>query len=318
MFSRPNASPWRKWCFLAVLAIAAIPARAGESVIYLLAPAGFLPLDLIKTFEAESGTSVRVDLVQDSTEFSRRAASPQAQWDVIIADEPSLLQLDEAKRLRPLPPSVAKANPDGHQFTVFALDPLGIAWRPGTAPPGSAPEWNWLVDPRHNPLWRDRVFSTLDWHMTARLAALASGATVPEVHEKWLEQLFLQVPRTFRRPVPDLLAGLVSAGPMWKSRHTRVQKLIPDLQFRIPQSGTLYRRFGIALSVQSTGGNKAPELAATLVLAGDRLAQQNGMDPAHQKPPSHWTALGLRPGPDDNTAVTTRISELFARINRGD
>lgn len=306
-------------CVFPVVGLRAL-AQSTDTVINVLCPAGFFPAELVRTLEQELKVAVRVEFILDPRETSRHVMETLRRWDVIVADTGSLDLLMQRKQLRELPVDLRSQGEKSH-YVPLMRDPLGLAWRPESAPVVPQATWNWLVDPSLNPRWRNQVFLTLDWHLLSSLADVAvAGDSAKKT--RWLERLFIQVPRQLRQSLPALLAETVSVGPLWASQYFFISRLMPNLKFVVPDTGTLYREFGAAIAARSAMPPRVTQFFSRVTSQASRLADFNGLGdyPLSNAISPRWKMLPVPPRAGEDAqaqAALDDVAKLFAKINRG-
>ena len=261
----------------------AVRARAARTTIGLLAPLGRLDPAVVRTFEEKHAINVRVDFVASGSEYENRLRSSPHAWDVVVADEQRLAQLYFLKIIRPLPPSHAEKAKSGSLlrpgayaageavFTPLMGDPLGLAWIRATRSSQSEPTWEWLASPRANPLWRSRVALPVDRRLQFLVAAAHLGLNPPYADVssvrpalEWLAGARHQARADSGRIEMELLSGRAAAAVLWQSEFVRIRKLVPTLDFAVPQKGAYVERHGAALVAESFHEKEALLLISTL------------------------------------------------------
>lgn len=285
----------------------------------VLAPLGRLDASVVRAFEERARVNVRVDFVASGTEYEARLRSSPHAWDVVVADEQHLASLYFAKSTRPIPATVPKPSPEAplarpgryvpegeRIFVPLAADPLGLAW---IGPTRTAPDpvtWDWLADPKANPMWRSRVALPTDPRLQFLVAAGQAGLTAPFTDVSAAKPAFewLALARHQARPserVPAsldpesmLLSGRASAAVLWRSQYERVRKLLPELRFAVPDKGTYVERHGAALVAETFHEKEAVAFLTHLQENRDTLARATGLLPLQPSPGQAWAAQSWR------------------------
>lgn len=256
---------------------------------------------LVREFEAATKISVRVEFVTSPLEYEGKIRSLPNSWDVVFADEQSLVRLNDEKLLKPIPDSVlippnlmglsrrSRTNADGRAYINLMADPIGIMYLTETKASKDGVDWNWLVDPVINPLWRSRIALFKDERLNLMVAAKAVGHEFPiESDEKrkellrWISQAKLQG-RTveFNQAVTSFLAKKMVAGLSWQSDYLIASRYVQNLAFAVPASGTYFERIGIALVTGTRSEAAALQFVKFINDKRDQLAKRRGLLPLH-------------------------------------
>lgn len=262
----------------------------------LLAPLGRLDPTVVRAFEEKAGVNVRVDFVASGQEYETRLRSSPHAWDVVVADEQRLAQLFFAKLIRSLPPSVVAQSATsvagrpgayGGGEAVFAPlmgDPLGLAWIKSTRGSSEAPSWEWLVNPKANPLWRSRIALPADKRLQFLIAAGHMGLPAPYTDVAvvkpallWLAQARHQARANPKQIEMEFLSGRAAAAVLWRSQFERVRKLVQELEFSVPPKAAFLERHGAALVAESFHEKEALALIAALRAERNSAARAAGL-----------------------------------------
>jgi spermidine/putrescine transport system substrate-binding protein len=98
------------------------PAEAGELVV--LTWENYLALSVLDNFERQTGIKVVYEKVENSRQFSQLLASSPERYDVIIADDKTLIEMNALKLLQPIDKTLLGNLPNlGKDFLGCDFDP---------------------------------------------------------------------------------------------------------------------------------------------------------------------------------------------------
>jgi|GEM_PF-636211 len=290
----------------------AVRPETPRTTIGLLAPLGRLDATIVRAWEDRMKVNVRVDFVTSGAEYEARLRSSPHAWDVVVADEQRLASLFFAKIIRALPASVPGVPAPGtasdtgpasvlwrpgryvegeRAFAPLMADPLGLAWLGDTRAAKEPVTWDWLVEPKANPLWRSRTALPADKRLQFLIASAQLGFATPPTDAnsakpvmEWLRAARHQARANPLRIESELLSGRAAAAVLWQSEYERVRKLVPRLEFAVPRKGAYVERHGVGLVSESFHEKEALSLLMHLLESRDALAKTAGLVPVRDDP----------------------------------
>ena len=325
-------------------------AQSGRIILSVLAPLGMVDAIAIREFEQKRHVNVRMELVGGPSEYEPRLRNSPRGWDVVLADESQLIRLVYSKLLRPLPESVSKnashvgldirpkVNEDGRAYLNLMADPMGLVWKQDSLSSKNDPAWTWLSQMSENPYWRNRTLLPYDMKVQFLIAKKATSIvkdtdmSIVEIGSSvandtvasaalafdWLKQARLQARPHHAQMELDFLSDRVVAGILWRSDFLRIRKLVRNIEFEVPRSGTYFTRIGAAIVADTAQEILANEFVQFLYLKRDSLARYAGLvslaeTKFEDKPIRNWSLL-------ENDLVLPKAieQELTRQIMSGD
>lgn len=245
------------------LALAQTSAANQKPVLSILSLTSKLQHRLIERFEKEKNIAVRVEFVGSSKEFEPRIRGTPRAWDLILCDERHLRKLVLSRILKPIPAGAfAKQKPptkhleqfskvaeEGRLYNVFMADPLGLVWQANTRGAQLPVQWDWLSDTQKNPLWRGRLQLPifLDFQYLIALKATKQNLSDPKdltATSNWLRSVRSHISNSADSLEMRFLTNEIVASVQWRSEFLALQKIVPGIDFGIPQTGTYFERYG--------------------------------------------------------------------------
>lgn len=241
-----------------------------KPVLNVLAPQGVLLPKIISQFENEFNCNVRIEFVGSRFEYESRLRAGLRNYDAVFADERILQRLYLARQLRSLNDDVvfstnyvskfplqarSRLNLDGRSYVTLMVDPMGIVYnKKNFTLKQTTPTWDWLISPQDIPYWRQRVFVSNFAKQQLLIALLATGKEItatswfiPEPTVKWLQSLKLQS-ATIDYPLElAFLGNKIEAAVVFRSEYIKLRKVVPELNFIVPNKVTYYDRIGVAI-----------------------------------------------------------------------
>lgn len=268
-------------------------------VLSILTQTQRLDAALVEEFEASRKVSVRVEFVSSSLDYEARIRSLPHNWDLVLAEEQRLVNLSFTKILRQLPETIvlprdlgglerrARANLDGRSYLNLMADPLGIMYLKNTLTSRGSVNWNWIINPTQNPLWRSRLALFADERMNLLTAAVATGLKFPmEQYQEarkvndWLIEAQLQGrPATLTAVIPAMLAEKYVVALAWQSEFVDASRYVKNLAFSVPAQGTYVERIGVGLVADCRNEQLALDFIKFLEEKKNLLAQRRGLLP---------------------------------------
>lgn len=293
-----------RWILAIVLGISCV--AQAEPVLSILTQTQRLDAGLVQEFESTRKVSVRVEFVSSALDYEAKIRSLPHNWDLVLADEQRLLNLSLVKALKVLPETVpvpadgpglnrrARANADGRSYLTLMADPLGILYLRKTLTGAGAVNWDWIINPTFNPLWRSRLALFEDERMNMMTAAVATGVTFPveqvqsarAAHE-WLNQAQLQGRSlALASVIPAFLAEKYVVALAWQSDFLHANRYIKNLGFLVPNPATYFERVGVGLVSDCRNEQLALDFIRFLSEKKDVLAQRRGLLSLNSSPES--------------------------------
>ena len=240
---------------------------ADKSSISVLAPMNLIPAEMIEEFQKKNpDIYVHFDFVLKNTAYERNIQNKP--FDVIIADTSVLETLSEKKMLLSIKRGVLKeigleglldTKVDQQKkityYIPLLINPLGIIYKSSSLEEKSKIDWNEIINPKFNPLWRQRIKLNITSQEILSLSGVASKIEFdPLDHSppvrilEWLKALKNQKSLSSLSILQALLTKNVAALVAYKDEFNALQNNLGDLiDFSIPESGTLYRKIGISI-----------------------------------------------------------------------
>lgn len=260
------------------LAFAQTTAVNQKPVLSILSLTSKLQHRLLENFEKEKNISVRVEFVGSSKEFEPRIRATPRAWDLILCDERHLRKLVLSRILKPIPQAAfakqkpatkhleqfSKVSEEGRLYNVFMADPLGIVWQSNTLGAQPPVQWDWLSDTQKNPLWRGRLQlpTFLDFQYLIALKATKQNLHEPKdltATSNWLRQVRSHIASGTDGLEMRYLTNDIVASVQWRSEFLALRKVVPGVEFGIPQSGTFFERYGFGFVGEVQNESQAVE-----------------------------------------------------------
>ncbi len=238
--------------------------------LHILAPLRMLDPNLISQFEKENGCEVKVDFVVDDSGVESQLRSDLKTFDLVIADERSLVRLSTANLLKTLPESIQQSkhaknslqikstfNSEVNTYVPIFVNPLGIAYRPSISIVDEKTTWNALIDNDKNPYWRqhlyipERLITQISLALLANPVELKNTRRLPQPTLRWLTHLRSQKALLTQPLIYAFEAKTVNAAVIFYSEYLRHKEYVKDLDFAIPSDGTYFERYGVAWCLSS-------------------------------------------------------------------
>lgn len=238
----------------------------------VLTPMRILDPMLIKRFEQENNCQVHVEFMSNYNGYDSHLRSEIQMFDVVIADEKSLIQLTTANMLRSLPEdlrqkNITSSNPlqvktqfntEVNTYLPLFVNPIGIAYNRNISNIQKDATWNILLDSEKNPYWRQHLFVSNDRAKQIAIATIATQEslkhnkkTLPTNVTTWLAKLYHQKSEITFPLELAFLGQHVNAGILLYSEYLRYKNIAPFLEFYVPSDGTYFERFGIGWCLSS-------------------------------------------------------------------
>lgn len=256
--------------WLAVLFCAFSTVAWAKPVLTILSPLNKLDPALTKEFDDLKGVQTKVIFSTSRSEYEWRLRSSPHSFDLVIADERKLLDLDATRTLK----SISKDN----LFLPLCRDELGLIWLNGTRTEGVEKlSWKNLSEPVRNPKWRSRVFLPSSNRFQYVLGMKATGSLKPDEADPavfaFIKEVQRQTPPQVSTIEQEFLAKRIAVAVGWLSEYERLKKFVPELKFSLPLEGTYFENIGVALVADAPNEELAREYAKFLSENRNRISQ---------------------------------------------
>lgn len=261
----------------------------------VLTPMRILDPILIRQFEQENDCQVNVEFMSNYNGYDSHLRSEIQLFDVVIADEKSLIQLTTTNMLRSLPEELRQKNSlnsnslqvknqfnaEVNTYVPLFGNPIGIAYNKDISLISKNATWDVLIDADKNPYWRQRVFISNDKTKQIAVAALATHESLknkkklPENVTAWLSKLSHQRAQNTSPLELAFLSKNVNAAILMYSEYLRYKNILPFLEFFVPAEGTYFERFGIGWCLSSIQEKLAVKFIAFMIENSGKFSKFN-------------------------------------------
>jgi spermidine/putrescine-binding protein len=289
--------------------------------------------DIVAKFEKENNANVRVDFVGSRKEFETHIRGGLRTYDVIVADERILEKLSLERMLKNLSDDVttkntnkvllykrSKINEDGRAYLPLYIDPMGIAYLKNESHIPEKVTWDLLIQTELNPYWRQRIAVSQDEKIQFLIALLATQKEIspnswyiPESTTHWFKELRLQNANTDLPIEMAFLGKKISAAVLFYSDYLRLKRIVPNLNFMIPEQNTYYDRMSIGWSSSSVQEALAKKLILFLFQHRKETAHSAGLLPMETRsflnsPTKNWILY------EDDVPLPKKIENILKEL----
>jgi spermidine/putrescine-binding protein len=294
-----------------------------------------LNYELISKFESENNVNIRVDFVGGREEFEPVLKAGLRTYDVVVADERILEKLYISRIIRTIPEDSkptfpvnnalykrSKMTEDGTGYLPLFVDPMGIAYNKQNSTIPNPVTWDVLIQTDENPYWRQRVYLPQSAKILFFLSLMATKKElnpqswfIPETTTRWFKELSLQNANTDLPLEYAFLGDKTSAAVLFYSQYLRLQKVVNNIDFVVPQQNTFFDRISVGWCSNSAQEGLSKKLIKFLYSHSNNISQKAGMislsaTEFKQSPTKNWVLF------EDDIPLPKKIENILKDLSQ--